>query len=99
MGRSPENLDLSPDLARLPSYVLDLIRNGNRGESLSRTEARVAFCTAMFQAGYSVAEIWMVMTDPGNGISETLFEEDGERAEAHLKVVSEVYEATTLGEW
>lgn len=70
MGRSLENLELAPDLSRLPSNVLHLIRNGGCGQYPNRSEARVAVCAAMFWAGYSVAKVWMVMTDSVNGISE-----------------------------
>ena len=87
MDRFPEDLGLCPDLSRLPSNVLDLIQNGNRGEYPSRSEADMAVCATMFRAGYSVDEVWMVMTDPANGISEPFFEENGERAEVHLELL------------
>ncbi len=100
MGRSLEDLGLWPELSRLPSSVLDLVRNGNRGEYPHRSEAGAAVCTAMFRAGYGVDEVWMVMADPANGISEKFFEEDGERAEAHLELlISEAHEATIIGGW
>ncbi len=100
MCRSLEDLGLSPELSRLSSNMLDLIRNGNRGEYPNRPEASEAVCAAMFQAGYVVAEVWIVMTDPANGISEGFFEEGGERAEVHLELlISEAYEATTMGGW
>ena len=94
MGWSLENLGLSPELSRLPSHVLDLIQNGNRGEYPSRSEADMAVCATMFRAGYNAAEVWMVMTEPVNGISETFFEEDGKCAETHLELlISEAHEA------
>ena len=94
MGRALKDLGLSPELSHLPSNVLDLIQNGNCGEHPDRWEDYMAVCVAMFRAGYNVAEVWMVMTDPANGISEKFFEEDGERAEAHLElIISETYEA------
>ncbi len=100
MGRSLENLGLSPDLSRLPSDVLDLIqKTAVCGEYLNHSEASEAVCAAMFRAGYSVAEVWMVMTDPANGISEMFFEEDGERAETHLEQsILEDLENAELGE-
>ncbi len=100
MCRSLENLGLCPDLSRVPEEVLDLIQNGNRGEYPSRSEADMAVCATMFRAGYSVDEVWMVMTDPANGISEEFFEEDGKCAETHLELlISEAYEATLIGGW
>lgn len=93
MCRSLEDLGLCPDLSRVPEEVRNLIRHGNRGGT-NRSEAGVAVCAAMFQARYSVAEVWMVMTDPANGISETFFEEDGKCAETHLELlISEAHEA------
>lgn len=70
MGWSPENLGLVPDLSRLPSNMLDLIRSVNCGEYSSRSEARVAVCATMLRAGCGVDEVWMVMTDSANRISE-----------------------------
>ena len=99
MSQSLESLGLAPDLSRLPSNVLVLVRNGSCGEYSNRSEDYVAVCTAMIQAGYNVAEVWMVMTDPTNGISETFFEEEGERAEVRLELlISEAFEATITGE-
>jgi len=59
----------------------DLILHGNRGEYESRSEADFAACLALFGADYEVAEVWAVMTDPANAISEKFFEKgsDGER--------------------
>ncbi len=59
----------------------DLIRHGNGGEYESRSDADFAACVAMFGAGYNVGEVWAVMTDPTNGISEKFIEKgrDGER--------------------
>ena len=100
MGRALENLGLCPDLSHLPSSVLDLVRNGNRGEYPHRSEDSVVVCAAMFRAGYGVDEVWMVMTDPANAISQKFFEEDGEQAEAHLEIlISEAYEVITVREW
>lgn len=71
-----EELGLNPDLSRLPADVRDLIRHGNRDEYPSRSEADWAVCLAMFEAGYGLDEIWMVMTNPDNGISGKYFEKD-----------------------
>ena len=100
MGRVSKDLGLSPELSRSPSNVLDLIQNGNRGEHPDRLEDYMAVCTAMLRAGYNVAEVWMIMTDPANGISEEFFEGGGERAEAYLEMlISEAHETTTVREW
>ena len=40
-------------------------------------------CLAMFGAGYEEAEVWAVMTDPANGISERSLEK-GRHAESYL---------------
>lgn len=94
MCRSLENLGLCPDLSRLPEEVRNLIQHGGFREYPHRSEAGVAVCAAMFRAGYNVAEVWMVMTDPANGISEEFFEEDGELAEVHLELlISEIHYA------
>jgi hypothetical protein len=85
VDRYPEDLGLSPDLSRLPQQARDLIRHGNCGGYPSHSEATAAVCVAMLRAGYSLDEVWTVMTDPANGISREFFEEDGERAEAHLE--------------
>jgi hypothetical protein len=71
-----EELGLAPDLSRLPASVLELITHGNGTEYPSRSEADFAVCVGMFRAGYGVDEIWMVMTNPQNGISEKFFEKD-----------------------
>jgi hypothetical protein len=65
-----ENLGLAPDLSRLPPKVQSLIKNGNRGEYPSRSEADWAVCVAMFRTGYGIDEVWIVMTSPENDISE-----------------------------
>ncbi len=99
MGRFPEDLGLCPDLSRLPSNVLNLIRSGNHGEYPNRSEPNEVVCAAMFRAGYNVAEVWIVMTDPANCISEMFFKEDGERAETHLEQsISEDLEVANPGE-
>jgi hypothetical protein len=77
----PEDLGLEPDLSRLSRRMQDLIRHGNRGGYESRSDADFAGCLAMFGAGYAEADVWAVMTNPVNGISEKYFEKesDGER--------------------
>ena len=50
-------------------------------EYRSRSNADMAVCVAMFGAGYSETQVWAVMTDPANGISEKFLEKgrDGGR--------------------
>lgn len=76
-----EELGLTPDLSRLSEPVRQLIRHGNRGVYPSRSEADWRVCVAMFEAGYGTDEVWMVMTNPENGISEKFYENslNGER--------------------
>lgn len=59
----------------------DLILQGNRGQYKSRSEADMAVCVAMFGAGFEEAEVWAVMMNPSNGISEKYHERErgGER--------------------
>ncbi len=80
-SRRPESVRPAPDLSRLSRRMQDLIRHGNHGEYPCRSRADMAVCTGMFGAGYSEAEVWVVMTDPANGISEKFLEKgrDGER--------------------
>ena len=77
----PANVGLSPELSGLSRRMRDLIRHGNRGEYESRSDADFAVCLAMFGAGYAEAEVWAVMTNPANVISEKFFDKgsDGER--------------------
>ena len=84
-GRSdrPKVLGAAPELSRLSQKMQDLIRYGNRGEYESRSEADMAACVAMFGAGYSEAEVWAVMTNPTNGVSEKFFEK-GRQGERYL---------------
>jgi hypothetical protein len=79
----PKNLGLTPDLLRLSERMQNLIRYGNRGEYESRSEADMAACVAMFGAGHGVDEVWAVMIDPSNGISEK-FVEKGRHGERYL---------------
>ncbi|HVF00910.1 MAG TPA: hypothetical protein VNA27_06160 [Rubrobacteraceae bacterium] len=89
MDLSPEDLGLAPDLSLLPADVRDLIRRGHPGHYPSYSEAAVEVCAEMFQAGFGVNEIWMIMTDPTNGISRAFYSQDGEQAEAWLdRVIS-----------
>ena len=80
-----EELGLAPDLSRLPESVLELIRHGNGTEYPSRSEADWAVCVEMFRAGYGLDEVWMVMTNPENGISEKFYEK-GARGEDYLEL-------------
>ena len=77
----PANMERAPKPSRLSRKMQELIGYGNRGEYESRSEADFAACLAMFGAGYVEAEVWAVMTDPANGISEKFFEKwsQGER--------------------
>lgn len=99
MGRSLENLGLAPDLSRLPGAVRDLIYHGNRREHLSRSEAALEVCAAMFRASYGLDELWMVLTDPTNAISESFFSKDATQAEAWLeRIVPAAYDAVNRSE-
>jgi len=63
-----------------------LVRMGNAGAGSpypSCSEADFAICLAMFGAGYEEAEVWAVMTDLENGISERALEK-GRHAEGYL---------------
>ena len=80
-----EELGLTPDLSRLPPRVLELIRHGNRTEHPSRSEADWKVCVEMFRAGYGLDEVWMVLTNPENGISDKFFEK-GALGEDYLEL-------------
>ncbi len=80
-----EKLGLAPNLSRLPAGILELIKRGNRTEYPSRSEADWAVCVEMLRAGYGLDEIWMVMTNPENGISQKFFEK-GALAEDYLEL-------------
>jgi hypothetical protein len=82
-SRRPRHVIQDVELSRLSARIRDLIVHGNRREYLSRSEADFAACVAMFGAGYTEAEVWAVMTDPANGISEKFFEK-GRHGEAYL---------------
>jgi hypothetical protein len=87
-----QELGLDPDLSRLPADARVLIRHGNSDEYPSRSEADWAACVEMFDAGYGLDEVWMVMTNPHNGISEKYFEK-GARGEDYLELtVSKAHE-------
>ena len=79
----PASVGPPPGLSRLSRRMQDLIRHGNRGEYESRSNADFAVCLAMFGAGYAEAEVWAVMTDPTNNISEKYFEK-GRQGERYL---------------
>jgi RepB DNA-primase from phage plasmid len=80
-SRKPRHVVQDVDLSKLSPRMRDLIEHGNRGEYPSRSEADFTACVAMFGAGYVEVEVWAVMTDPANGISEKFFEKnrEGER--------------------
>jgi len=82
-SRRPRHVIQDVDLSRLSARIRDLIVHGNRREYLSRSEADFAACVAMFGAGYTEAEVWAVMTDPANGITEK-FLEKGRYGERYL---------------
>ena len=82
-SRKPRRLIQDVDLSRLSARMRELILRGNRREYLSRSEADFAACVAMFGAGYAEAEVWAVMTDSANGISEKFFEK-GRHGEQYL---------------
>jgi RepB DNA-primase from phage plasmid len=77
----PVHIGRVPDLSSLSPRIRELILHGNRGEYGSRSNADMAVCVAMFGSGYTEADVWAVMTDPTNGISEKFIEKrhDGER--------------------
>jgi RepB DNA-primase from phage plasmid len=78
---TPHHIRHDADLSRLSPRMRDIILHGNRGEYPSRSNADFAACVAMFGAGYAEADVWAVMTNPANGISEKFFDKgrDGER--------------------
>ena len=86
-ARSPRRPPPYPiDLCRLSGRARALVRLGNAGAGSpypSRSEADFAVCLAMFGAGYEEAEVWAVMADPENGISERTLEK-GPHAEGYL---------------
>ena len=67
----------SVDLSRLSARMRGLIVHGNAASGRpypTRSEADFAVAIAMFGAGYDEADVWTVMTDPQNGISERYLE-------------------------
>ena len=85
--RGPPKPPPSPtDLSRLSRRARTLVRLGNAGAGYpykSRSEADFAVCLAMFGAGYEEGEVWAIMTDPANGISERTLAK-GPLAEGYL---------------
>lgn len=81
----PTNIGPAPDLSRLSPRMQDLIRFGNHGDYPCRSTADMAACVAMFSADYTEAEVWAVMTDPANGISEK-YHEKGRHGEQYLSL-------------
>ena len=82
MDQSPEELGLRPDLSRLSVEVRNLIRHGNRGQYPTHSEAAAAACVELLRAAYGASEVWTVLTDPINSISEVFFTKGGEQGEA-----------------
>jgi hypothetical protein len=80
---TPQDVMHDVDLSRLSPKMRDLLVHGNRRRHSSRSDADFAACVAMFGAGYAEAEVWAVMSDPANGISEKFFEK-GRHGEAYL---------------
>lgn len=65
------------DLSRLSGRLRNLIAAGNTAAGKpyrTRSEADFAVAIAMFGVGFEEHEIWAVMTDPRNGISERYHE-------------------------
>lgn len=65
------------DLSRLSGRMRNLIAAGNTAAGKpyrTRSEADFAVAIAMFGIGFEEPEIWAVMTDPHNGISERYHE-------------------------
>ena len=65
------------DLSRLSGRMRGLIALGNGASGRpypTRSEADFAVAIAMFGAAYDEADVWAVMTDPANGISERYLE-------------------------
>jgi len=81
----PKGLGPPPDLSRFSLRMQNLIQYGKHGEYVSRSEADMAACIALFGASYSAAEVWAVMTDRTNGISEKYFEK-GRHGERYLSL-------------
>jgi hypothetical protein len=85
--RKPPKPPPSPtDLSRLSARARALVRLGNAGAGRpykSRSGANFAVCLAMFGADYEETEVWAVMTDPSNGISERTLEK-GPHAQGYL---------------
>lgn len=87
-SRRPAGLRPTPGLSLLSGRIRALISVGNRGAGgpyPSRSEADFAACLAMSAAGYPEADVWAVMTDPTNGISEK-YREKGRRGDAYLSL-------------
>jgi hypothetical protein len=72
-----------------------LIHTGSHDGHSGCAEALVEACAAMFQADFGVDEIWMILTDPVNGIFDSFFSKDGEQGEAYLEwIISRAYDLT-----
>ncbi len=76
------------DLSRLSARMRGLIARGNAASGRpypTRSEADFAVAIAMFGAGYDEADVWAVMTDPANGISER-YQEKGRHGHSYLSL-------------
>jgi hypothetical protein len=93
----PDNVGPAPELSSLSWRMRDLIRHGNSDDYRSRSEVDMAACVAMFGAGFEEAQVWAVMTDPTNGISEKYFEK-GRQGERYLALTIGKAANTAWGE-
>ena len=69
----PESTGGPVDLSRLSQRMRNLIAAGNAAAGKpypTRSHADFAVAIAMFGAGYTEPEVWNVLSDPANGISE-----------------------------
>ena len=92
MDYSVEELGLCPDLSRLTSETLALIRGGGCNGGLGDSEVLKAVCVEMFKAGFDRAEVWLIVTDPAHGISEILLEKSAEWEDRLEELISQAHE-------
>jgi hypothetical protein len=85
--KAPSPPSTYPDSPRGPrGRALVRLGNAEAGRPYpSRSEVDFAVCLAMFGAHYGEAEVWAIMTDPSNGISERTLEK-GPHAESYLEL-------------
>jgi len=74
-----------PTLRACPRAIVCLGNAGAGRPYPSRSEADFAVCLAMFGAHYGEAEVWAIMTDPSNGISDRTLEKRP-HAESYLEL-------------